>query len=213
MKIQNLPRFAVAFMIVASFTGSKAFGQSAERDDSLKPYTSCVFESGLRIAQLDRLPKNNKSREVETSKGQQNLSLDAGSRVLTAYHDRRDWFANIKAEKSISGEYERDKEGVIENLKYTASRSTNLETPEPIKASFNGFEGYGISNRTLTGNLVGIYLLLSDVEQTITTIYFINQNANRKRFKTIEEWQVVRDEFLNTYTTCINNNAKILRGN
>jgi hypothetical protein len=213
MKIQNLIQFVIAFTIVASFTASKAFAQSAERDDSLKPYTSCIFESGLRIAQLDRLPKKTKFRTVETSKGDQKISLADGYRVMIAYNEHRDWFANIKTEKSLPGQYERDKEGVIENLKYAAAGTTDLQAQEPVKVSFNGYEGYGTSKRELTGNILGMYLLFSDAERTITTIYFINHNAKRKRFQTIEEWQTVRDEFLNTYTTCINNNTKVLRGN
>ena len=90
MKIQNLIQFVIAFTIVASFTASKAFAQSAERDDSLKPYTSCIFESGLRIAQLDRLPKKIKFRTVETSKGDRKISLADGYRVMIGYNEHRD---------------------------------------------------------------------------------------------------------------------------
>ena len=179
-------------------------GQSAKRDDSLKPFTSCVLDSELRIVQVDRLPKGNESRTVETSKGNREVSLADGYRVMVAYNDKKDWFANIKAEKSFDADYERDKENVIENLKWAASTSKDLESPEPVKVSFNGHEGYGTSKRELTGNMLGIYVFFSDTHRTIMTIYFINQNAKRKRFQTIEEWRTVRDEFLNTYTKCIN---------
>jgi hypothetical protein len=54
--------------------------------------------------------------------------------------------------------------------------------------------------------MLGIYVLFSDANHTITTLYFINQNPKRKRFQTIEEWRVLRDEFLKTYTTCLKNN-------
>ena len=154
---------------------------------------------------MDRLPKGNESRTVETSKGDREISLADGYRVMVAYNDKKDWFANIKAEKSFDASYERDKEGVIENLKWAASTSKDLDNPEPVKLSINGHEGYGTSKRALTGNLLGIYVFFSDAERTIMTIHFINQNAKRKRFQTIEEWRTVRDEFLNTYTTCINN--------
>lgn len=208
MKIQPLAKFVVIAMIVGSLTSpSRSFAQSSKRDDSLKPFTTCKLDSGLRIAQVDRLPKDVKSRTVETSKGNQKISLADGYRVMVAYNNDRDWFANIKAEKSLTEEYERDKEGVIENLKWAASTSKELESLEPVKVSFNGYEGYGTSKRALTTEaMLGIYVLFSDTERTITTIYFINQNAKRKRFETIEEWKSVRDEFLNTYTTCINNN-------
>jgi len=208
MRIQTLVKFVVATIIVGSLSSpSRSFAQSFKRDDSLKPYTSCTLDSGLSIVQVDRLPKNVKSRTVETSKGDQRISLADGYRVMVAYNNDRDWFANIKAEKSVAGEYERDKERVIENLNWAASTSKELESQEPVKVSFNGYEGYGTSKRTLTtGDMLGIYVLFSDAEGTMTTFYFINQNAKRKRFQTIEEWKAVRDEFLNTYTTCINNN-------
>ncbi|HEU4933987.1 MAG TPA: hypothetical protein VFT48_18005 [Pyrinomonadaceae bacterium] len=203
MKIQHLIKFAVIVGLALSFS---AFGQSTQRDESLKSHTTCELDSGLRIVQVDRLPKDTKFRTVQTSKGDLKISLADGYRVMVAYNNKRDWFANIKAEKSLPGEYERDKEGVIENLKWAASTSKDLENSEPVKVSFNGFEGYGTSKQALTGNLLGIYLLFSDTDQTITTFYFINQNAKRTRYQSIEEWRTIRDEFLSTYTKCINNN-------
>ena len=209
MKIQLLTKFVMVSMIVGSLS-IRSFAQSSERDESLKPYTACNFESGLRVVQLDRLPKGTKSRTVETGKGDRKISLADGYRVMVAYNEKRDWFANIKVEKSFAAEYERDKEGVIENLKWAASTSKDLESQEPVKVSFNGREGYGTSKRALGGNLLGIYLLFSDAEQTIITIYFINHNYKRPRFQTIEEWQTVRDEFLKTYTACIDKNRRLL---
>ena len=207
MKTKHVAQLVVVFIIVGSLNSAPgSFGQSPKRDDSLKPFTTCELDSGLRIVQVDRLPKNVKSRTVTTSKGEQAISLADGYRVMVAYNDDKDWFANIKAEKSITTEYERDKELVIEHLKWAASTSKDLESQEPVKVSLDEYEGYGTSKRTLVGNMLGIYVLFSDVNQTITTLYFINQNSKRKRFQTIEEWRVLRDEFLKTYTTCLKNN-------
>lgn len=206
MKTLQLTKVLTLALIVGSLAApAESFGQSAKRDESLKPFTSCTLDNGLKIVEVDRLPKGNESRTVETSKGDREISLADGYRVMVAYNDKKDWFANIKAEKSFDASYERDKEGVIENLKWAASTSKDLDNPEPVKVSINGLEGYGTSKRALTGNLLGIYVFFSDAQRTIMTIYFINQNAKRKRFQTIEEWRTVRDEFLNTYTTCINN--------
>ena len=204
MKTKQLAKLVVVFIIVSSLNSApRSFGQSSKRDDSLKPFTTCELDNGLRIVQVDRLPKNVKSRTVTTSKGDQAISLADGYRVMVAYNDDRDWFANIKAEKSVTAEYERDKESVIENLKWAASTSKELESQEPVKVSIGEYEGYGTSKRTLVGDTLGIYVLFSDVNHTITTFYFINQNSKRKRFQTIEEWRVLRDEFLKTYTTCL----------
>ena len=207
MKTKQLAKLVVVFIIIGSLNSApRSFGQSSKRDDSLKPFTTCELDNGLRIVQVDRLPKNVKSRTVTTSKGDQEISLADGYRVMVAYNDDRDWFANIKAEKSVTAEYERDKESVIENLKWAASTSKELESQEPVKVSVGEYEGYGTSKRTLIGDTLGIYVLFSDVNHTITTFYFINQNPKRKRFQTIEEWRILRDEFLKTYTTCLKNN-------
>ncbi len=207
MKTEHLAKLVVGFIIVSSLnSGPKSLGQYSKRDDSLKPFTTCELDNGLRIVQVDRLPKDVKSRTVTTSKGEQAVSLADGYRVMVAYNEHKDWFANIKAEKSITAEYEQYKELVIENLKWAASTSKEMESQEPAKISIAEYEGYGTSKRTLVGNMLGIYVLFSDVNHTITTFYFINQNPKRKRFQTIEEWRVLRDEFLKTYTACSKNN-------
>lgn len=207
MKTKRLAKLVIVSIIfVAVNSAVSSLAQSSVRDDALKPFTSCELDSGLKIVQVDRLPRDVKSRTVKTSKGDKKVSLADGYRVMVAYNDDRDWFANIKAEKSVTADYEKDKELVIDNLKWAASTSKELESQEPAKVSFGEYEGYGTSKRTLTGNMLGIYVLFSDVDRTITTFYFINQNSKRKRFQTIEEWRVVRDEFLKTYTTCLKNN-------
>jgi hypothetical protein len=206
MRIKDLAKLVMVLVIVGSLNSpARSFVQSSERDDSLKAFTACDLHDGMRIVQVDRLPKKVKSRTVKTSTGDQKISLADGYRVMVAYNEHRDWFANIKAEKSVAGEYERDKQSAIENLKWAVSVGTEMESQEPVKVSFGEYEGYGSSRRTLVGNMLGIYVLFSDVDGTITTFYFINQNSNRKRFQTIEEWRVLRDEFLKTYTTCIKN--------
>ena len=210
MRTKHLAKLVTVAMIAGWLNSpARSFAQSSERNDSLKPFTFCELDSGLKIVQVDRLPKNVKSRTVETSKGDQKISLADGYRVMVAYNEHKDWFANIKAEKSVTKDYERDKEGVVENLKWAASKSDELESQEPVKVSFGEFEGYGTSKRTLTGNMLGIYVLFSDADRTIITFYFINQNSKRKRFQTIEEWRVLRDEFLKTYTNCAKNNRSM----
>jgi len=201
----------VMILMIVGVVGfpARSFAQSADRDDSLKPFTSCDLHDGLKIVQVDRLPKNVKSRTIKTTKGDQKISLADGYRVMVAYNEDRDWFANVKAERSITAQYERDKQNAIENLKWAVSVGKEMEAPEPVKVSFGEYEGYGSARRTLIGNMLGIYVLFSDTDHTIVTFYFINQNSKRKRFETIEDWRIVRDEFLKTYTACAKNNRSV----
>lgn len=185
-------------------TAARTPGQAAQSNnpaDALKPYTACQFEDGLEVSQVDQLPKGVKSRTVETLKGERKVSLAAGYRVLFAY-PKTDIFANVKAEQSNPDDYARDKEAVIENLKWAVSKSKEMETQEPVKVAYNGLEGYAIGRKSLVGNTLGITLLFDDAEHTIVTVYFLNQRPDHRKFSTVEEWRALRDRFLERYTAC-----------
>ena len=123
MKSQNSACITLLVFLICSLLIFPviSFGQDTERDDTLKPYTSCHFDNGLRIIQIDSLPKNVKSRPIKTTTGNKKVSLADGYRIMVSYKNSSDWFANIKAEKSFAADYEQDKENVIENLKWTTS--------------------------------------------------------------------------------------------
>ena len=179
-----------------------ATAQTISRDESLKPYTTCEFEDGLKIVQVDRLPKDVTFRKENTSSGEKQISLADGYRVMVAYV-KTDFFANIKAEKSDPTKYATDKDTAIEALKWAASTSKEMESQDPIKVSYNGFDGYAINRKSIMGNTLGITLLFSDPNQHIVTIYFLNQSPKKRKFQTIEEWRTLRDNFLNRYTACV----------
>ncbi len=197
--------FVLMMLICGLLIQSKAAAQSPNQPDTLKPYTSCQFEDELKIVQVDQLPRGVKSRTVETLSGEKKVSLAAGYRVMVAY-PRTDFFANIKAEKSNPNDYAKDKEAVIENLKWAIAKSKEMESQEPIKVSYNGFEGYALNRKSLIGGTLGITVLFSDTEHTILTIYFLNQNPKKRKFETIEDWRALRDKFLNRYTSCLKDN-------
>jgi hypothetical protein len=179
-----------------------AAAQTVSRDDTLKPYTSCQFEDGLKVVQVDRLPKGVTFRTETTLSGEKKISLADGYRVMVAY-PKTDFFANIKAEKSNPDDYAKDKETVIEGLKWAIAHGKEMESQEPIKVSYNGFEGYALNRQSLIGNTLGITVLFSDADHHIITIYFLNQNPKKRKFQTIEEWRTLRDSFLNRYTSCV----------
>jgi hypothetical protein len=182
--------------------------QTPKRDDSLKPYTSCQFEDGLKIIETDRLPKDVTSRPVDTLNGEKQISLLDGYRVMVAY-PKTDYFANIKAEKSNPADYVKDKEVAVDGMKWAIAQGKEMETQEPVKVSYNGFEGYALSRKSLVGNTLGITLFFSDADQHIVTIYLLNQNPKKRKFQTIEEWRTLRDNFLNRYTSCVKSNTLI----
>ncbi|HEX8068520.1 MAG TPA: hypothetical protein VF546_01125 [Pyrinomonadaceae bacterium] len=201
----SLPIFTLA-LLAAGFVAQREAAAQTVRDDSLKPYTACQFEDGLQVVQVDRLPKDVTSRTVRTAGGEKKVSLADGYRVLVAY-PKTDYFANVKAEKSNPADYEKDKEVILENLKWAIANTKDAEAPEPIKIAYGGFEGYSTSRASLAGATLGIAVLFSDAEHQVLTVYFLNQNPKKRKFQTIEEWRTLRDNFLNRYTSCIKGNS------
>lgn len=199
---RSVPAFMLSLLICGFVLQSNSVAQTVSRDDSLKPYTSCQFDDGLKVVQTDRLPNGTTSRTVSTLNGEKKISLVDGYRVMVAY-PKTDFFANIKAEKSNPADYDKDKEAAIENLKWGIANGKEMESQEPVKVSYNGFEGYALNRKSLIGNTLGITVLFSDANQHIITIYFLNQNPKKLKFQTIEEWRTLRDNFLNRYTSCV----------
>jgi hypothetical protein len=189
-------------MLVAAAINNNAAAQTISRDDSLKPYTTCQFEDGFKVVQVDRLPKDVTFRTENTSSGEKQISLADGYRVMVAY-PKTDFFANIKAEKSNPAKYAADKQIAIEGLKWAITTSKEMESQEPTRLSYNGYEGYASNRKSLVGNTLGISVLFSDADHHIVTIYFLNQNPKKRKFQTIEEWRTLRDNFLKRYTACV----------
>ena len=203
----TIQTFVLALLLVGLIVEEHAAAQTTSRDDSLKPYTSCRFEDDLKVVQVDRLPKGVTFRTVTTSSGEKKVSLADGYRVMVAY-PKADFFANIKAEESNPDDYAKDKETVTEGLKWAIAHSKEMESQEPLKVSYNGFEGYAMNRKSLVGNTLGITVLFSDAEHHIITIYFLNENPKKRKFQTIEEWRTLRDNFLNRYTSCVKVNSQ-----
>ena len=144
---------------------------------------------------------------MQTAAGEKEITRIDSYRILVAY-PKTDAFVNIRPEKSRPDAYIQDKQNAIEELRHLISTGKEMESTEPIKATYNGFESYGLNRRTLEiGNTVGVYVLFNDTDQTITTIYFFNAKPKKRKFQTIGEWKTLKENFLNNYTRCINNNS------
>jgi hypothetical protein len=210
--MMKLNRFALACLACATLsaaaaTAARAQGKSAQ-SDPLKPYASCAFDDGLEVRKSERLSSDEiYSRGVQTADGEKEVTRVAGYRMLLAY-PKTDPFANVRPEKSREDAYAQDKRNVIDELKYMISTGKEMETQEPIRAAYNGFESYGLNRRTLeVGSTVGVYALFNDADRTITTVYFFNAKPKKRKFQTVEEWRTLKEHFLDNYTRCVNANA------
>lgn len=179
--------------------------QSKVDSDPLKPYTACELGGDLKIKEVTRRPKSvAPHREVTTDKGSERVSVVDGYRVMFGFKDVRYFFANVKIEQSNAGDYPQDKERVINEQKHHATMKQATKILFTDREVLNGFEHYGIDRDVIdVGGQVGIHLLFDDAKQLIITVYILNQEKKKRRFNNIEEYSLLKTEFLNRYSECL----------
>jgi hypothetical protein len=200
----------IGVLVGASITPA----QSKSDADSLKVYTRCKLKGDLRAKQVERRPKSTKNyRDVVTANGNETVSVVDGYRVMFGYKDLLYYFVNVKIEQSEPSSYARDKEKVVNELKYLASTKQATGNTFSDKTTLNGFEHYGLDRDKLdVGITLGTHLLLYDHDHLIITVYFLNQDdkgllgsmmGNGRRFRNLDEYHKLKDDFLNRYSECL----------
>jgi hypothetical protein len=185
-----------------------AAGQSADKSDRLKPYTSCKFDSDLYVKEVTQRDNSGENyRTVKTPAGEKRVSVIGGYRVMFAYKKARYYFANVKVEQSNAQDFAKDKDAVVEEIKYLpAYENVSAKMVYRGKLTFNGYEVYGADKDVIDeGGVIGIYAIFADADNVIITAYFLNQGRENRRFNNIEEFRVLRDDFLTRYSGCIKN--------
>ena len=171
---------------------------------ALAPYTGCKFSDGLKIVQIDPLPSQVRSREVDTDSGPREIEMEAGARVMFAYPDT-DFYANVKAERLPLANYPQLKRFLLDNLQHLAKGNSMNAS---VKSSNHGLEAHGLDRGKLEGGVLGVYLLFDDSTRVVATIYFLNQEPQNRKFQTLDEYQRLRDQFLDSYSDCVQTNRR-----
>lgn len=185
-----------------------ALGQSGSTADPLEPYTKCKAPGDLEIREVMRRSSGaDKHREVTTASGNEKVSVTDGYRLMFAYPDLRYYFANVKIEQSAPASYPKDKEILINQLRYYSSTKQSTAMIFADKSLLNGLEHYGMDREKIdVGGQVGTHVLFYDPAYLVVTIYFLNQSKailNKRRFENIGEYRELRDNFLNRYSECL----------
>lgn len=168
----------------------------------MRPYSACRFDDGLSIVERTPLPEDVKGRTVQTILGQHDVELLHGLRLGTAYPGT-DIFANIKVEQLPAATFAQGKTDLIANFDYIiASGDDSVRNPK-LAPYLNGFEAYGLDRIRLEGGVLGIYLLVDDRAHIVTTVYFLNQDSEHRKFANLDEYARLRDHFLNQLTACV----------
>jgi hypothetical protein len=176
----------------------------AQVPPTLLPYTTCTFDDGLAIADLNPVPEGVQGRTVDTLTGKAHVALLRGERIMFSYPDT-DFFANVKVEELPPDSFEQGKKDLIANFDHILVSGDDSERnmTYALHPTLNGFEVHGLDRKKLEGGTLGIYLLIDDLTHIVTTVYFLNQNPERRKFSTLEEQSTLRDHFLNAYTLCV----------
>ena len=194
--IPHIP--AAVFYLVFWVFATAAAAQTT--NDSFAPYTGCKLPDGLSVVETAPLAPGVSSRTVQLILGTYTVTISDGRRVMFAYPDE-DFYANVKVEILPDEDYAKSKAALIGNFDWILASGDNSRNYK-LKPQLNGFQIQGLDRAKREGGVLGIYLFFDDPTRTVTTIYFLNQEPP-KRFKTIEEYAVIRDTFLSNYTSCV----------
>jgi hypothetical protein len=141
-----------------------------------------------------------KTRMVQTTKGQLPIRMIDGRRVMFAYPGE-DFYANVKVEILPAESWGDERVALSDNFDFLLASGDDSRNYR-LSPQLNGFAIQGQDRTKREGGVLGFYLLFENATHTVITIYFLNQEPPL-RFKTMEEYAVLRDKFLNNYTTCI----------
>lgn len=156
--------------------------------------------TNLTKADIDKLGYDAKrTRELTTDNGEVQITCIDGYRIIYL-NDKKVPFMNIKVELSATGEYEKDKQKIINNIKYLTSHSEGMETNVPIELNVNGYKIYGLNRTSMDkGMLLGSYVMFPGNDITVY-FYFNNLKPEYRHVNSIEEFKTQRDKFMSEYT-------------
>lgn len=194
----------LTIVVIAAFCAAAPCIVAQSAPASLQPYTTCRFDDGLQVVQVDPLRADITSREVDTDSGPREVDVEAGLRIMFAYPGT-DFYANVKAELLPATEYPQLKQYLLENFDHLAHGN---KVNAGLRSPLNGFEAHGLDREKLEGGVLGFYLLFDNSEHVATTIYLLNQEPQARKFQTLGEYGELRDRFLAAYTACIRSNQK-----
>ncbi|WP_160144032.1 hypothetical protein [Chryseolinea soli] len=175
------------------------FGFAAENEIG-QCYISFKSPTNLTPLDPDRLPETSeKVRALKTDHGEVEVTRIDGYRIL--YNNGKSApFVNLKVELSEEKSYQKDRQNLIDNLKYVNSQSTGMETKDLIELEFNGYKVYGLSRGSIeTGSTLGIFVMFPGNDVTVY-FYFNNMKPEYRNFESVNDYKKQRDQFIEEYT-------------
>jgi hypothetical protein len=144
-------------------------------------------------------------RQLKTAHGTSTLIVEDGYRILVSTQDRP--FANVKAEIFNQDTFAADLKLSIDAIAFMTDDPKNGLQKKVARQQLNGLELYWIERSELKGGVLNITLVVDRSAHAITTIYLLNDEPELRSFKTLQEFDILRDIFWQSYTACVKNSS------
>ncbi|MGI4854855.1 MAG: hypothetical protein ACRYF4_12515 [Janthinobacterium lividum] len=189
-------------LLVASTTWT--FTAPAQQAPEVRAYESCSFPDGLQVMDMAPMPVDVHARPVQIHSVAGSVPLLAGERVVFGYDGTA--YANVKVEQLPATNFAANRKLLLDDFADIAASDKGVSRNVTRKPTQSGFSVVGLDRRELQGSTLGIYLLIDDATHVAATVYLLNADPAKRRFKTMDDYTRMRDTFLYNYTRCVRNN-------
>lgn len=171
-----------------------------ERIIRMQPFVRCFsFDDGLRAISYDGRPKNLEHwREVKIADSSRRISVVDGARLIYAYPNTGP-FARMMVEQSDWNSYAEDVQTAQQSLEETARNGDDNYLP----LTLTGASGQSVTKKQMAGETLGITQLYFDTDRMIVSMYYLNPPPDKARFKSLEEFTLLRQRFEAGYVQCV----------
>ncbi len=232
LKYPIIHAFLLSFIVACSAQSS----DTSDLPDEFKNTIPVEMKGDLKLIEVENRCIGCKpwryieyhSNESDKPIKKEKVTVQVGYRAMYAYPGT-EYFSNTKIEKSSNGKYEQDKNIVIEAIIHEYNRrkeriATYLnKTPglkekmEPYRAkgkdyitleqeTINGYEYISYTENVigLLGNTISQVHIFVPENEIIITAYLLRQE--KSKFKGIEEFLLLKSDFIESYTRFLKNN-------
>lgn len=167
--------------------------------NELKRYTECKLAYPFSVVQVDG-PREDFDWPTPTKAGNTPVHVESGYRVLVAYM-QTEGFGNLKVERLPATQYSKEKADLLSSLDNLATQSGMNGKVD--RRQLHGYALYGANRATLQGGVLSVYNLFDDADRVAVTMYLLNAEPSLRKFSTVEQYDSIRDAFLESYTSCL----------
>lgn len=196
--------YVSAFLIIAGCSTMKTVSileyLETQNKSKLKPYIQCKCNDSLHIVDISKRGDEGPHNRIMNN---DTISVTEGYRVIYAFNSLKYPFARVMVERSDSMQYEKDKI----KIKAEAIRLSKSATNTPFfDSTIATYEIIGFERDTIDkGSVIGNYIIFSNSDKAIVTIYFHNQGAENRVYNNISDFRILREEFIRKHIDCMKN--------